>query len=79
MGLSGQWVHDGGLFFGYLFDVIIRSHGPILWLAVFLDSKLKYVFSEPLIKFLVFLVQKLCQKYSNYVRNSQGPSEDFPN
>jgi len=34
---------------------------------------------EPLIKFLAFLVQKLCQKYSKYVRNSQGPSGDFHN
>jgi len=50
----------------------------ILWLAVFLDSRLKYVILEPLIKFLMFLVQKLGQKYSKYVRNSQGPSGDFP-
>jgi len=50
----------------------------MLWLAVFLDSRLKHTFLKPLIKFLAFLVQKLCQKYSKYVRNSQGPSEDFP-
>jgi len=67
-----QWAHDGECFLVELYDVIIRSHVPILWLAVFLDSRLKYTFLEPLIKFVAFLVQKLCQKYSKYVRNSQG-------
>jgi len=78
MGVLGQWTHDGGLFFGKLYDVIIRSHATILWLAVLFDSRLKYAFFESLIKFLAFLVQKLCQKYSKYVRNSQGSSGDFP-
>ena len=78
MGVWGQWAHDGDLFFGYLYDVIIRSHAPILWLAVFLDSRLKYAFLEPLIKFLAFVVQKLCQKYSKHVRNfsKDAGSED---
>jgi len=34
---------------------------PIFWLAVFLDSRAEYTFLEPLIEFLVFLVQKLGQ------------------
>ena len=71
-GVLGQWDHDGGMFLGYLCDFIIRSHAPIFWLAVFLDSMLKYVSLEPLIKFLAFLVQKLCQKYSENVRNVPG-------
>jgi len=54
------------MFFGELYDVIIRSHAPIFWLAVFLDSKAEYAFSEPLIEFLAFLVQKLGQKTSNW-------------
>jgi len=32
---------------------------------MFLDSRLKYAFLEPLIKFLAFLVKKLCQKFPN--------------
>jgi len=78
MGVWGQWARDGVLFLGYLYDVIIRSHGPILWLAVFLDAILKYAFLEPLIKFLAFLVQTLCQKYSKHVRNSPMASRGFP-
>jgi len=66
---------------GSVFWLIIWRHhpinAPILWLAVFMDSRLKYAFYEPLIKFLAFLVQKLCQKYSKYVRNFQGPSGDL--
>jgi len=37
----------------------------MLWLAVFFDSRLKYAFLEPLIKFLAFLVQKLCKNIPN--------------
>jgi len=44
----------------------------IIWLAVFLDSRLKYASLEPLIKFIEFLVQNVCQKYSKYVRNVPG-------
>jgi len=25
--------HDRGMFFGYFYDVIIRSHAPIFWLG----------------------------------------------
>jgi len=50
------------MFFGSLYDVIIRSHAPILWLAAFSDSRAEYAFLEPLIEFLAFLVQKLGQK-----------------
>jgi len=39
---------------------------PILWLAVFLDSRAEYAFLEPLIEFLAFLVQKLGQKTANW-------------
>jgi len=45
---------------------------PIFWLAIFLVSKQEYAFLEPLIEFLVFLVQKLCQKYSKYDRKLSG-------
>jgi len=34
-GVLGQWDHDRGMFFGQLYDVIIRFHAPIFWLAVF--------------------------------------------
>jgi len=34
-----------------------------------LDSRLEYESLESLIKFLAFLVQKLCQKYCKYFRN----------
>jgi len=56
------WDHDWGMFFGYFYDAIIRSHEPILWLEAFLDSRLEYESCEPLIEFLAFLVQKLSQK-----------------
>ena len=46
--------------------IIIRSHAPIFWLAVFLDSRREDAFLEPLIEFLAFLVQKLGQKTANY-------------
>jgi len=59
----------------YFDDVIIRSNGPLLWLKVFLDSRLKYESLEPLIEFLAFLVQKLFQKNSKYFRKFLG---DFP-
>jgi len=36
-----------------------RTIEPILWLKVFLDSKLQYVSLEGLMDFLAFLVQKL--------------------
>jgi len=36
------------------------------------------MFLEPLIKFLAFLVQKLCQKYSKYARNSPSTFRGFP-
>jgi len=62
----GQWDHDRGMFFGELYDVIIRFHAPIFWLAVFLDSMWEYRFLEPLIEFLAFLVQKLGQKTANW-------------
>jgi len=62
----GQWDHDRGVFFGKLYDVIIRFHAPIFWLAVFLYSRAEYVILEPLIKFLAFLVQKLGQKTANW-------------
>jgi len=52
------------MFFGELYDVIIRSHAPIFWLAVFLESRPEYAFLEPLIEFLAFLVLKLGQKNS---------------
>jgi len=61
----GQWDHDRGMFFGSLYDVVIRSHAPIFWLAVFLDSRAEYAFLQPLIYFLAFLVQKLGQKAAN--------------
>jgi len=50
------------MFFGQLYDIIIQSHAPIFWLAVFLDSRREYTFLEPLIEFLAFLVQKLGPK-----------------
>jgi len=65
------------MFFGYFNDVIIRSHAPIFWLAVFLDSRLKCGSLEPLIKFLAFLVQKFGQKYSKYVRNVPRAFSEF--
>jgi len=46
---------------------------------VFLDSRLKYESLEPFIKFVAFLVQKLCQKNSKYFRNSLRHLGDFPN
>jgi len=57
-----QWDPDRDMFFGSLYDVLIRSHAPILWLAAFSDSRAEYAFLEPLIEFLAFLVQKLGQK-----------------
>jgi len=54
--------HDRGMFFGYFYDVIIQSNAPIFWLEVFLDFRLEYESLEPLIKFLAFLLQKLCKK-----------------
>jgi len=76
MGVLGH--HDGGMFFGYFNDVIIRSHAPIFWLVVFLDSRLHYESLEPVIKFLAFPVQKLGQKYSKYVRNVPRAFRGFP-
>jgi len=74
----GQGDHDGGMFFIYFNDVIIPSHAPIFWLAVFLDSRLKYESLKPLIKFLEFLVQKSRQKYSKYFRNVPRAFRGFP-
>jgi len=37
-----------------------------------LVSKREYAFLGPLIEFLAFLVQKLCQKYSKYGRKLRG-------
>jgi len=56
LGGLDQWDHDRDMFFGELYNVIIRSHAPIFWLAVFLDSRRKYAFLEPLIEFLAFLI-----------------------
>jgi len=53
------------MFCDYFDDVFTRSNEPILWLKVFLDSRLEYESLEPLIDFLAFLIQKLCQK-KNY-------------
>jgi len=39
---------------------------PIFWFAVILDSRAEYVFLEPLIELLAFLVQKLCHKTDNW-------------
>jgi len=55
-GVSRPEDHDRGMFFDYFYDVIIRSHAPIFWLEVFLDSTQKYESLEPLIEFLAFLV-----------------------
>jgi len=44
----------------------------------FVDSRLKYASLETLIKFIAFLVKKLCQKYSKYVRNVPGDKRGFP-
>jgi len=41
-------------------------HAPVFWIAVFLDSSAEYAFSERLIEFLAFLVQKLGQKTANW-------------
>jgi len=66
VGVLGQWDHDRGMFFGYLYDVIIRSHAPIFWFAVFFYSMEENASLEPLIEFLAFLVQKLGQKTANW-------------
>jgi len=66
LGVLGQWDHDRDMFFGELYDVIIRSHAPIFRLAVFFDSRAEYAFLEPLIKLLAFVVQKLGQKTANW-------------
>jgi len=60
----GWWDQDWGMFCGY-FDDVIWSNKPILWLKVFLDSRLEYESLEPLIEFLAFMIQKLRQKNSN--------------
>ena len=73
-----QCDHDGGMFFGYLYDVIIRSHAPIFWLAVFLDSRAEYAFLELLIEFLAFLVQTLGQKTANCQEVFLNTFEGFP-
>jgi len=75
----GPWDHDWDMFLGYFYDTIVRSHAPIFWLEVVLDSRLEYEYLGPLIEFLAFLVQTLCQKYSKYFRNSPAHSGDFPN
>jgi len=69
--------HDWSQFFGSFHDVIDRSNEPNLWLKVFwiLGSNASL---EPLIDFLAFLVQKLCQKSSKYFRNSLGDQWGFP-
>jgi len=45
-----------------------RTIYHILWLKVFLDSKLQYESLEGLIDFLVFLVQKLWQNKQKIIR-----------
>jgi len=62
---------DWGMFCGYFDDVIIRFNEPILWLNFFY-SRVEYEFLEPLIEFLAFLVQKICQKIPNISGISQG-------
>ena len=64
-GVLGPWDHDWGMFFGYFYDVFMRSYPPIFWLEIFLDSRLEYESLEPLVEFLAFLLQKLCQKIPN--------------
>ena len=56
----------------FLVDYMTSSSDPMRQYTVFLDSRQKYASLEPLIEFLAFLVQKLCQKYSKYVRNILG-------
>jgi len=45
---------------------------PILWLKVFLDSRLQYEFSEGLMDFLAFLVQTLWQNKQKLIREISG-------
>jgi len=67
------------MFCDYFDDIIIRSNKPILWLKVVLDYRLEYESLEPLVEFLAFLAQKLCQKNSIYFRNFLRDFGDFPN
>jgi len=67
------------MFFGKSYDVIIRSHAPIFWLAVFLDSRAQYAFLKPLIEFLAFLVLKLGQITANWYKAFLNTFGDFPN
>jgi len=55
-----------GACFLVLYDVIIRSHALMFWLAVFFHSRREYAFLEPLSEFLQFLVQKLGQTTANW-------------
>jgi len=45
-----------------------RTIHQILWLKVFLDSRLQYESSEGLMDFLAFLVQKLWQNKQKIIR-----------
>jgi len=74
----GPWDHDWGMFCGYFDDVIIRYNEPILSLKVFFDSRLEYESSDPLVEFIAFPVQKLCQKKSKHFRNFLRNLGDFP-
>jgi len=56
---GGFWVN--GIMTGTCWVNYMMSSDPTcqyFWLAVFLDSWWEHTFLEPLIKFLVFLVQK---------------------
>jgi len=61
----GPWDHDWGMFSGYFYYVILRSHASIVWLEVIFYSWPEYESLEHLIEFVAFLVQKLCQKIPN--------------
>jgi len=54
------------MFFGKLYDVIIQSTRQYFGSQYFLDSRPEYAFVEPLIEFLMFVVQKLGQKTTNW-------------
>jgi len=53
------------MFCEYSYDVSRASNVRILWLKVLLDPGLDYMFLEPLIDCLAFLVPKLGQKDPN--------------
>jgi len=51
---------------------------PILWLRVFLDSRLQYESLEGLMDFLAFLVQKLRQNKQELIKGIPTNSLAFP-